>query len=190
MVLAAPSNKITSVFCAEYSGQVCGPLEPVTAVQIRPGLLIIMTTESIESEKAYERYKQIVDILNEEKDQEGLVMVQNLVEGCIDYAELITILTAAEKAGTPKGKAIGTSSQRGAKHNYVIDQLEKVNRYLFKKYGIEGKGGKIPIGGIYSLDPYSLYNGGRINRWAVADWAYYLQETLFRRGIIKRGIIS
>ena len=62
-------------------------------------------------------------------------------------------------------------------HEALISQLAIVNRYVFKNNNLKGR---VPIGGIYSLDPNTI-----VNRNMVGDWAYYLVNALVRRGIIE-----
>lgn len=140
-------------------------------------------SESKESPKAFERYQQIVDLLNSNNDKKGLKYVQDLVNKCREY---VTVVANAERIGKLQRFRSQTSEEereeykrldqlRRIIHNALIAQLKLVNRYIFRDYKEQ-----IPIGGIYSLDPSTIEN-----RTAVGDWAYYLFDSLVRRGIVR-----
>ena len=137
-----------------------------------------------ESAKAFERYKQIADLLDEITDKKGLRLVQELVEKCANYVriteEMEEFIKKHEIRDTPIEKYQqyfkSIDERKRLSHNALISQLSIVNRYLFKHPVIENR---VPIGGIYSLDPNSIRD-----RNAVGDWAYYLIDGLTRRGMV------
>ncbi len=139
--------------------------------------------ESKESEKALERYKLIVDLLTEINDKRGLSLVKELAEKCITYINLITSMELNIKilrfreASREEYQASITNMDKNKRlaHNALISQLTIVNRYLFKHENLKGK---IPVGGIFSLDSNRI-----TDRRVVGDWAFYLVEGFSNEGI-------
>ena len=67
--------------------------------------------------------------------------------------------------------------RRKIAHEALLSQLYIVNRALLKEELLKGK---VPIGGIYSLNPDTIRD-----RNSVSDWAGYLVKALARRGFVK-----
>ena len=113
--------------------------KPMTAVQICPGLFMLMK-KTRDEEKAFERYQQIISLLNKAEDREGIALVQDLINKCIEYFEIIGILSSSEALKTGLSKVrrsleaisekriSAAEGLRSDKHNAAISQLEKVNR--------------------------------------------------------------
>ncbi len=133
--------------------------------------------------KAYDRYVEIEEIL--EDDKKGLALVHDLVDMAASYIEAVVNMETSIKIirfriddPIKQRERIGALDKfRTIKHNALIAQLKIVNRYLFKNYGDD-----VPIGGIYSLNPMTLSHEDRV---AIAEWANYLAVALFKKGIVK-----
>lgn len=137
-----------------------------------------------DEQKAFDRYQQIVALLTEIKDERGLRLVRELVEKCRAYIQVVTqtethIKILEMRDVSPEDYRASVSNMernRNMAHNALMSQLIIANRYLFNKKELEGK---IPAGGLFSLNTESIRN-----REAVADWAHYLIRALILNGII------
>jgi hypothetical protein len=135
--------------------------------------------------RAYNRYEEILKILNSNSDERGLKLIKELLKKIFNYIENVTrfelfikqkkykLETECKDAEEYRETMQNLDNIRRLSHNALIDQLNIVNRYMFKNYRDE-----TPIGGIYSLDPNSMKD-----RTAVADWAGYLAEAITRRNL-------
>lgn len=138
------------------------------------------TMLTTEEKKAYERYLQIKEILEEYNDKAGLKMLKELIKLATEYVthviEMERVLKIIEfRGGDPRKIAQHRESQdqlRRIKHDALIAQLRAINRYLFKEYTNE----IIPIGGIFSLDPRGFHD-----RRLVGDWAGDLATALTKK---------
>ena len=153
--------------------------------------------------KALERYEKIVGILRQREDRTGLVLVNELIEKCVAYFELLSIIAAnretifksevrrmrSQLPEIPRERLIAAEETRLITHNEVIWKIEEVNAYLFRTYGEEGNGVLIPRGGIYSQNPIHVeYEGGNLIKYRtdIANWVIYLVNALYRRGLISK----
>ena len=153
-----------------------------------PGGAIITMKEAKKSSKALRKYKEVVVLLTRAGDRQGLVFVQDLVNKCVDYFELMAILEQQRTPERrfksnidklPQERLIAIERMRGTKHNAVIGQLDKVNDYLFKRYK------RVSSGGIYYLDidPRKL---SKLSREEVAKWVVLLVTALYEEGIVRK----
>ncbi len=140
---------------------------------------------SKEAEKAFERYTQILKVLNEEKDQKGLKFLEDLINKCTEYFRIIaeqkTLKLREDKFATRKDFAeeYGSLDElRTILHNALISQIKILNRYLFKNYKVNEQ---IPLGGIYTYNLDSLTNE---DRRTIGDWAFSLAEALFKHHVV------
>lgn len=138
-----------------------------------------------DSQIAFERYNQIVDILKEISDKKGLKLIQEIVEKAVNYIqitiEMEQFITMKESLGEStrqyQDRFKNLDQRKRLTHNALISQLNIVNRYLFSHKLIKNK---IPIGGIFTGDPHNIGERG-----AIADWAYFLVAGLVNRRIIR-----
>ena len=147
-----------------------------------PGAIIIMESEA--SEKAFERYKQIVNLLKSIKNKKGLALVQELIEKCANYIKITNEMGVFIKVHQSREQDVekyreqyrNIDQRKRLTHEALISQLNIVNRYLFRN---KEELGEIPPGGIFSRDPITI-----TNRNAVGDWAKDLIDALHIRGIV------
>jgi len=145
-----------------------------------------MEPEDKRSTEAFERYELILNLLKNARDKMGLKLLTELINKALNYIETVARVERvmaiqkfrAQDEDEYKSEFTRLDQIRHIQHNALIDQLNIVNRYLFRS----GLKDSLPFGGIYSLDPSTIEN-----RTIVADWAYYLIEALYRRGIVKKG---
>lgn len=155
-----------------------------------------MSTETKQEAEAFERYNKIVDLLREFGDNRGLGLVRELVDKCVRYIDVTSIVEAHSKmlrSGRFTGGEDRLNLQRASEsldmsrrtaHNALISQLIIVNRYAAHKEKIQNE---ILPGGIYSLDPRHLNDPYSYDsRVKIGDWAKYLTDALYRRGIIRK----
>ena len=136
-----------------------------------------MLTE--QEQKAYNRYQQIKEILEEHKDKVGLKLLKELIDKVTGYVSHVVgmakrIETARFRLDQERYIQLATNLDevRGIKHNALISQLKILNRYLFKTYTAE----IIPFGGVYSLDPETINM-----REVVGDWAGYRATAIVKK---------
>ncbi len=143
--------------------------------------------ENKESEKAFERYKEIIGFLNAEEDKQGIKLVDELIKKALNYLnnlsrirtlETIEVFRRDLDRQSYNAELENLDRVRKISHDALISQVKIVNRYLFKNYKKD-----TPIGGIYSANPENLANE---NRTAIADWVKHLVDGLYRRGILKK----
>lgn len=163
-------------------------LDNKKAFKLNPTLKLLMK-ETRNETKAFERYKQIVDLLSEAEDKQGLTLVQELIEKCVNYVNKVVAMQKirelrTHRAGAARDNIEETSpldKARRLSHEALISQLRIVNRYLFQNYEA---GTEVPIGGIYSLEPMTLAEN-TLDRNAIGDWSFHLANALFKRGIVR-----
>lgn len=149
-----------------------------------PGGAMIVMELSREEQKAFDRYRQIINLLLEMNDRRGLKLISELINKANSYIRTVTqiethikILELKDVSSEEYRTSVSNMDRnRKIAHNVLMSQLTIVNRYLFKHEKLQGK---IPLGGIYSLEPQSIDN-----REAVGDWAHYLIRALVLNGII------
>jgi hypothetical protein len=139
-----------------------------------------------EEDKAFERYNQILEILNKcksDKKQVYINLINELIKKCIEYIRNVNqiqhLIDHSQYRLTAEAYRDSYSEldlSRRLAHNALIDQLTIVNRNLFKDPELKNK---IPIGGIYSLNPDSIKD-----RNFIAQWAAYLISSLAKKGIV------
>ncbi|GEM_PF-2358972 len=138
---------------------------------------------------ARKRYDFFVKFLEKQKDEGGLELLNDLIKNCKNYVHAVVqnFLKSEElKNATPGQKMIirmdisSLDEARRISHNALISRIEMINRYVSQKYGWQSAGGKIPIGGIFSLSPDVLQNPYAEGlRRIVGDWAFFLYIGLF-----------
>lgn len=143
-----------------------------------------MTTEE---DRAWERYRHILEIIERYAGPEKktyLTLVYGLLSKCVDYVKMVIEFEALERFGRYeldgdiyKKEIASLDTSRRIAHDALISDLHIVNRALFSGKNLRGK---IPIGGIYSLDPDTIRN-----RDLVAQWAGLLVRALARRGMVR-----
>ncbi len=154
-----------------------------------------MLVETRDEKVAFDRYDKAVSILMQLDNQRGIKLVKELVTKCINYIN-ITAVAEAEVRSMKSGINVGEDRRnvqaaterldqmRKLAHEALISQLMVVNRYLFN---IEETKQQLFPGGIFSLDSHILLDPrGYGERARIGDWAKYLTEALYRRGLIKR----
>lgn len=125
--------------------------------------------------KAGERYELIHKFLEDKKDNDSLDFLDSLVENCKNYVNYVVnmekqiqFIKFRSEEWEMREKIEELDKNRRIFHESLISKLLSFNRYLFKKYD-----DKIPVGGIFTLDPESIRD-----RYSVADWAGYLVDYL------------
>lgn len=139
-----------------------------------------------EEDNAFERFELIVGILKDNNARTGLKLVQGLVVKCSEYIQIVVVseeIMALQKFRKETDMEVMEEFRRldrlrKIKHDALISQLVIVNRYLFKTKILNGK---IPFGGIFSLDPVLLKN---LDRNRIAEWAGYLVNALRKRSLL------
>lgn len=139
-----------------------------------------------DEERAYARYMEIVSILRENEDREGLAKIETLTERCVDYFKLILrfeIEAEQEYRLKMRSEHIAfIDSERKINHNKLMDCLKSFNKYINKKYP-----GKIPDGGICTVCLRDLRRPNSVQgRLAIGLWARNPVEALFREGILNK----
>ena len=135
-------------------------------------------------QKAKERFFYIKDLLEENKDKKGLAYLKLLLDTCIRYVNCIVDFNfnqneIKKKYGRGKDaqKEIAQLDlDRKIIHDALISRLNMINRYLARRYGWENKGGKIPLGGLFTLH-HTLFG----DRYQIGHWAWYLVAGVYRR---------
>ncbi len=131
---------------------------------------------------AAERYLFLERFLAERHDDELLRELRSIREICIRYINAIVahkhklerIAYDEENKPLDLQRAIELADQsRKATHDALIDCIIIFNRTISKKYGWQSQGGKIPVGGVYTLDPRCLSHT-KDCRSVVGDWAVCL----------------
>ncbi|HLC22726.1 MAG TPA: DUF3232 domain-containing protein [Candidatus Nanoarchaeia archaeon] len=140
-----------------------------------------------EEENALERYRLIITIVGEyanEKKGMYIKLISDLVSYCAEYVRIIIEVEAFTQFGRHaletkvyQKEMIEYDKRRKIAHEALLSQLYIVNRALLKEELLKGK---VPIGGIYSLNPDTIRD-----RNSVSDWAGYLVKALARRGFVK-----
>ncbi len=145
--------------------------------------------EAKRSSRAFGKYREVIKLLTESNDRTGLNFVQDLVNKCSRYFEIMKIIEEARNPERRYRKDIPQiplerlsvmESMRGTAHNEVIRALHKVNDYLFENYGR-----KAPGGGIYylNIDKQKL---AKLDRGEIAKWVELLVSALYKEGILRR----
>jgi len=142
--------------------------------------------EKREEAEAWERYDLILNIVNKYGGKKKEVfgrLIQELVAKCAEYIKTVRTMVSFTQIERfrlePEEYQAGLTerdSRRRAAHNALIAQLHIVNRNLLAEKALKAK---IPVGGIYSLDPRTMED-----RRAIGTWAGYLIGALARRGIV------
>ena len=141
-------------------------------------------TDKKKEEKAFDKYKQVVDELTKREDKKGLQLVKELVEKCLNYIRItvemettIKILRFREISEEELKATVSNMDMNKSKaHDLLISQLHLVNRYIFRNNILKNN----PDEGIFSLGSSNLDN-----RDIIGDWAYFLVSALYKRGIVK-----
>jgi len=136
--------------------------------------------------KAFERFELIVGLLREINDSRGLKLVHELVVKCSEYIQIVVVseeLMGLQRFRKQTDEDVMAEFRRldilrRIKHNALISQLVIVNRYLFKINSLKNK---VPIGGIFSLDPTFLE---RRDRDKIALWAGFLVNGLRKNDLL------
>ncbi len=133
-----------------------------------------------EKDAAMERFNFFVELFEENKDKEGKRYLNEIKSNCARYVEAVVnfeVEAKALKKGTITKKDLeNTDAARKSSHDSLISNVTIFNRIVSKKYGWKAKGGKIPPGGIFSLDPLYMKD-----RESFTRWAYLLVSRLFRK---------
>ncbi len=151
---------------------------------IRETILSYYAGEKVKISKAVERYRQLRELLQENGDKELLEMLDDVVSACRRYVEAVIkmeykAMMIKKKYGTEdplawKMEIEPADRDRRVAHDALISYLEAFNRNAAKRYGWEPEG-RIPIGGIFTLDPDFLSDPySKRSRGAIANWAFYL----------------
>lgn len=137
-----------------------------------------------DKKKARERYDFFVELFEENNDKQGKDNLEEVKKNCARYVEKVVnsiVEAQAFKAGKISKKDMTEiDDQRKHAHDVLISNVLLFNRTVAKKYGWEAKGGKIPEGGIFTLDPEYIHV-----RAAFTDWAYLLVSSLYKRECAK-----
>ena len=133
-----------------------------------------------EKEFALKRYQYFEELFQNNHDNYGNMHLFKLKNSLSDYIERVVNFEAEAKAfkngKITKEDFTSTDNARKNSHDALITEIKIFNRYCVAKYGWEIKGGIIPAGGIFSLDP-DLMN----NRNAVTKWAWLLVSKIFKK---------
>jgi hypothetical protein len=125
-----------------------------------------------------------MQILKQENDGELLGMLDSLLILCRQYIRSVIQMEAVrekllrryvqyrEYAAAETIELLPLEITRRDLHNRLIHLLIEFNSALGRKYGWKPEG-KIPLGGIFTLDPAYLSQPFDW-RAKIADWAYYL----------------
>ncbi len=124
--------------------------------------------EYSEIEKVKKRHKEIANLIK--GDDLAETLLNDLIESAADYVGRVSNMEAISTIqnfrldrGKFKDFVSDFDKKRRFCHESLISNLYSFNRYMFNKYD-----GKTPIGGIYTLDPFSIRD-----RNAIGDWAGY-----------------
>ncbi|MFP4118085.1 MAG: DUF3232 domain-containing protein [Candidatus Woesearchaeota archaeon] len=133
-----------------------------------------------EKDEALKRYKFFKTLFEDNKDKEGERFLTELKDNCARYIEAV-VNFEVEAQALKKGKITKkdleeTDRARKSSHDALISDVTVFNRFVAKKYGWQVKGGQIPPGGIFSLDPLLMKD-----RKSFTRWAFLLVSRLFRR---------
>lgn len=133
-----------------------------------------------EVKKAGERYELIRKFLIDQKDKDCLELLEDLLKSCENYVNYVSsmerrikLIRFRSEEWEQREQIEELDKNRRIYHDSLITKLHVFNRLLFKKYD-----DKIPIGGIFSLDPDLIRD-----RYTVADWAGYIVEYKTHRKI-------
>jgi hypothetical protein len=140
--------------------------------------------EKKEELEAFIRYHQILTIVNQSKRKTIYInLISQLITKCLDYIRAVNSMEVFIRLNRFRLEPLDfqertkdLDTRRRLAHNALIDQLTITNRNLFTNNDFKRK---IPIGGIYSLNPSSI-----TDRASIAVWAGYLVNSLARRSII------
>jgi hypothetical protein len=147
-----------------------------------------LASQSSEIKKAGQRYAEIRQILAQEKDKELLGMLDSLVNLSRQYIRAVIEMEAVREKlmrryvhykdyhAAEMYELMPLEIRRRDLHNSVIHLLINFNSELGQKYKWKPEG-KIPIGGIFTLDPAYLAQPFDW-RAKIADWAYLLIQGL------------
>ncbi len=143
-----------------------------------------LSSQSSEIKKAGQRYVEIQQILEQEKDKELLGKLESLVRLCRQYIRAVIemeakreklmnrYVTYREYSEVERYELMPLEIGRRELHNALINLLIDFNSELGQKYKWKPEG-KIPLGGIFTLDPAYLAQPFDW-RAKIADWAYLL----------------
>ncbi len=123
--------------------------------------------------------------LSRKKDRDCLALLSDLLEKARKYVNATwcferDLTIAKHKYGGDDIAAFQQVVSSGdfakrTSHNSLISLLEAFNRNVSQKYGWDTAGGKIPVGGIFTLSPDALRDPESLPlRAIIADWAFYL----------------
>ncbi|MFP4657021.1 MAG: DUF3232 domain-containing protein, partial [Candidatus Woesearchaeota archaeon] len=130
--------------------------------------------------EAFARYSFFVELFKENDDAEGVLLLDQVKENCARYIELVvnskTVAQSLKEGKIKKSDIIETDNARRHSHDSLISSVKSFNKNVAKKYGWTLKGGKIPPGGIFSMDP--LYMN---QREAFTEWAFLLASKIYKR---------
>lgn len=133
-----------------------------------------------EKDAALERYRFFEKLFEENHDKEGNVLLFEIRNNCSRYVESVVnfeVEAKALKLGRITKKDLEhTDAVRKSAHDALISNVTIFNRKVSKKYGWQARGGKIPPGGIFSLDPLLMKD-----RKSFTRWAFLLVSRLFKR---------
>lgn len=133
----------------------------------------------VEKKKAYERYMFFNALFNAEHDDKGNLLLFDIRDDASKYIEAVVNLeveSRAFKKGTiTKEDLMDTDRARKVSHDALITNLSIFNKYVSKKYGWQASGGKVPPGGLFTLDPLYIND-----RNAIKTWAWFLVASLFK----------
>ena len=134
-----------------------------------------------QAKKAANRYLDLHVLFRSQNDKDNLELLEDIATSANDYTTFVAKLGAE---GQPRTKEdVGTMDQsKHNMHNGLISRVISGNTNFFRTYKR-----KIPVGGIYTLDPEHISilaknNRDLFARAKIAEWAGYLVAGIFGHG--------
>ena len=123
------------------------------------------------------RFEEIIRITRNDKQAAGLIAevagyASAYVTAVVTMEATLMAKRAMVSATDLKDLSERLDRKRTLAHNTLIDSIRICNRYLFKKYGKD-----IPVGGIYSGDPFDI--GEPVRRVSIGNWAGEMSNAFF-----------